>query len=717
MPLNGEKVRCPGCGQKLRFDADAGAPKEKPDAPLPPPEADEPPPLPSPSLPSPRLFAAPPLPEETPEPPPDKPKAEAPPLPDSSTPDPALDAEELHEMWPALTKLIGQIYEGGRVTAADRLVFRTDADRAGLLAQRLLPVADARFPHGYEVLASVLPRTSLDEIIGLSLEQFRRFEQSLDEAQALITRRLPRPEPEAEAAAQADTSLAPPVERRREKSFPIASALAALIILAVASVVAVPALRRRVLGHPAVARILDVGTPSEPAGPASPATPLTDTPASPTPQPRPAAPSSATPAVSRPEPPSPMPKTPTPAAKAPAPVRPEPKAKAAPVRRFPSRWKPGADGWIVLFDGKDLGGWLGVDGHWQVKDGELRGVGGSGVAFLSAREADWADYTLAAKVMLGTSGTAVVSHGVLAARMGGKEAGGVRLGYPQQGWRVLDEKPKGLARRKWYDVEFDVKGKQVEVRIGGQVALRSGAHEPLAGGPSLEALDGGVAFRDVRVKIHESDPDYRAVVLGEGYTDDPAARTVMTPATQGRDGPTAALRPGEHKLFDGRTLDGWTTRGAWIVREGQMVARAGPDQVATAIVPATAECSDYVIRARCRLLRRSDQAREGEYFFLVFRHQSPDLFYCMRLPTEGIFELGYYKNGRFRETTRGVRKGHFNEWHEIELTVRGGNVNMRVDNIGGLPTWPAKYFRRGAIGIGVTGGEAAFRDIRVRILR
>lgn len=148
-----------------------------------------------------------------------------------------------------------------------------------------------------------------------------------------------------------------------------------------------------------------------------------------------------------------------------------------------------------------------------------------------------------------------------------------------------------------------------------------------------------------------------------------------------------------------------------------MVASAMHGEVATAVFPATAESRDYILTARCRLLRSSKRTREGEYFFLIFRYQSPDSFYCMRLPIEGIFELGYYHRGRFREAARGVRKGHYNQWHEIELTIRGNDVSMRVDRLGGMPTLTAKYFRRGAIGVGVTGGEVAFRDIRVRILR
>src|SRR5262249_41525398 len=35
--------------------------------------------------------------------------------------------------------------------------------------------------------------------------------------------------------------------------------------------------------------------------------------------------------------------------------------------------QPGADGFISIFNGKDLTGWEGLDGYWSVKDGVLQG--------------------------------------------------------------------------------------------------------------------------------------------------------------------------------------------------------------------------------------------------------------------------------------------------------------------------------------------------------
>jgi len=379
-------------------------------------------------------------------------------------------------------------------------------------------------------------------------------------------------------------------------------------------------------------------------------------------------------------------------------------------KRFPSRWKPREDGWIALFNGRDLDGWSGESANWRVKDGVLVGLGGDGIAFLLAKEADWTDYTFAAQVLLSNTGTAVISHGVLSADLG---AASVRLGYPQQNWTTLDRKPKGLTPKRWYRVELDVKGTRAEVRVNGVLAMESDRHKPLAGPPAIEAMGGGVAFRDLRVRIHETDPAYKAVVLGEGYDHDPAKTTEIVQ----EGGKVTPLGPGDHRVFNGRDLEGWQTDGNWRVRNGEIVATAAKGRLAHAFVPATEAHRDYIIRARCRLLRRSRRAEVGEYFLISFRQHRPGNFFCIRFPVEGIFEIGYYLDGRFGEVHRGVRKGAYNEWREIEITVRGNRIAMKVDSLRGLPTWTFANFPKGAIGLGVTGGEVAFKDIRVRILR
>ena len=51
------------------------------------------------------------------------------------------------------------------------------------------------------------------------------------------------------------------------------------------------------------------------------------------------------------------------------------------------------------------------------------------------------------------------------------------------------------------------------------------------------------------------------------------------------------------------------------------------------------------------------------------------------------------------------------------VTNKDLDALLATDNLRGLPTWTFTSFPQGPVGLGVTGGEAAFKDVRVRILR
>jgi len=183
--------------------------------------------------------------------------------------------------------------------------------------------------------------------------------------------------------------------------------------------------------------------------------------------------------------------------------------------------------------------------------------------------------------------------------------------------------------------------------------------------------------------------------------------------------PWARLGPGVHRLFDGADLKDWAQAGAWEVRNGTLVGRAAVGPVAS-VVAGNPEWADYTLHARCRIVRADRVTREGEYYLLIVRYQDPGNFYCVRFPIEGIYEIGYYRNGRFQEVGR-ARHGlgsRFNQWHEIEVGIRGEQLSVVVDNIRtGAPPWSLRGLDRGAVGVGVTGGQAEFDNIRIRVER
>ena len=694
VPTTGEKVRCPGCGQKFRFAQ-----------PPPTEEAEEgPEALPSPG----------PLADALPSP--VAPQAEA------AVPGPLAgmmagapgEADELRDLWPLLCQFITQIYEEGEATDADRRLFRSQANRAVELARRLLPQPDPEDEEGHHVLTVVVGETTLDEVVALSLEDFRHLRESLDAAQALLDRHLPRPEPELPPATG---EPARPAVRREPRSRGVAAALigmVALLVLAVGVVAAALIVRERLRApggrERSWAEILGVEQPHT-SGPRTSTTVAVPRPVRPgTDLAPPVGPATdLTAVVTPPEPTFPRP-APSTGTVGPHVVRPKP-ATDVPMIRVHSRWKAGPDGTVSLFDRRSLDGWMGNPERWEVRDGVLYGIMAVGSSTITAQEAEWTDYTLGVEAKLGKAGTLVLHHGPLVATIGSSMA---RLGYAGQGGRVLDEVGKGATRNKWYRFELDAHGPKAELRVDGKVVLSTAGHTPQAGAPALEVQSGGVAVRGVRLRLHPSDPAYRAVALAEGWL--VAAR----PTTDPGEPPTPRrLPPGRHTLFNGRNLDGWTPRGDWTVRNGALLSRAPMGDVAVLSTGSDA-WRDYSFRARATLTRRSRMAREGEYFLLIVRYQDDRNFFCIRFAIEGIYELGYYHNGRWRETSR-ARHGlgtDFNKWHDFQVTVRGDQVSLVIDGIGGKPPWPIpRRYRSGGVALGVTGGEAAFDDVSIHLPR
>lgn len=191
------------------------------------------------------------------------------------------------------------------------------------------------------------------------------------------------------------------------------------------------------------------------------------------------------------------------------------------------------------------------------------------------------------------------------------------------------------------------------------------------------------------------------------------------PEPPGPESPWARLGVGVHRLFNGADLRDWAQAGAWEVRNGTLTGRAAVGPVASAVA-GNPDWADYTLHARCRIVRADRVTREGEYYLLILRYQDPGNFYCVRFPIEGIYEVGYYRNGAFREIGR-ARHGlgsRFNQWHDVEVGIRGDQLSVVIDNIRtGAPPWSLRGLDRGAVGVGVTGGQAEFDNIRIRVER
>jgi len=707
VPRTGEKVQCPGCGQKFRYEVkaeEASPPRDR--APLPPPlpfgPSEEPETSETEDIEEVAAEAAPEPPEAPVEPVVEPPRVVAAP--------PASVANELRTLWPALTALVERVYEDGKASEGDRVRFSEEARRAAELVEAYVPAGDQTVR---EFIFSVLPEMTLDEVIALSLEDFRHLRETFAEARELLERSLPAP-PGVERRPPAPAQPPAPVVPRPRPvvSTPAAVALTVFFGLVVVLILNLPEIKKRLdaLRPPPTRKITIVHEVEKPrAASASTrdesveARPIVEEPA--------------------PEEQTPRPRQTKPPVEVEAPVveggeRQPPKTSTPPPKpttevtvvekpvRVPSRWKPRADGWIVAFDGSRPDGLDADPGAWTVEKGLLIGRA-AGSTLAPMLQASWTDYTLDVELQLGRQGEAVVAHGSLVVVLSDKAVRLLNVG------RVLDEVPRGLARGKWYRVVLEVGGSRAVVRINDKQALVSTAFDGSPGAPTVGARGGAVAFRSVRVKLQPTDPDYRAVVLGEGYVRPPGT----APTT-----PTEAARPGPgtYRLFNGRDLSGWSRVGDWRVAAGILTGASSSARPAT-LIAGSPQWADYTLGLRFRIVRQTAVPRDDEYALVIFRARDERNFHCVRFAVEGIYEIGYYRNGRFRETSRARfglgSRSKFNLWHSLRLTVRGGKLTMSIDGVGGMPPWPITTFANGAVGVGVTGGQAAFRDISVKVYR
>jgi len=703
VPKTGEKVRCPGCGQKFRYEVKAGQG----------------------AAPEGQVSLPPPLPAQAPGGAEDEPpsseteeveEAEVEPprelAPSAVVGPPSMSlANEMRTLWLALSALVERVYEDGKASEGDRVRFREEAQRAAELAQEFVPLGEAENQTARELILNVLPTMSLDEVTALSLEDFRHLREAFEEARELLEARLPGP-PLGAARPATPAPQAPPVAVRPRPviSTPAVVALTVFFGLLVVLVLNLPEIKRRLdaLSSQPTKRVTIIREVEKPPSHEVSSTVkvatgdrTVDQPqgGQPTPEPRERKPPERVeiPVFEGKQPEAPS----TPARPSRKPTT-EVVVVEKPVR-VASRWRAGRDGWIVVFRGSRPEGVELDPTTWTFERGLVIGRATRGVALARMVEASWTDYTLEAELRLGRQGAAIVAHGSLTAILGDKRVRLLNAG------RLLDELNKGLARDRWYRVVLEVAGPKAEVRINDKRALATSAFEPVAGPPTIGARDGAVAFRSMRVRLHPTDSDYRAVVLGEGYVRPP--RPTPTPETLG---------PGTYRLFNGRDLSGWRQDGRWGVSSGAIVG-GSPNAVPATLIGGSTSWADYTLSLGFRIVRESAVPREDEYALVIFRARDARNFHCVRFAVEGLYELGYYRNGRFHETSRARfglgSRSRFNRWRSLRLTVRGAKLTLSIDGVGGMPPWPITTFANGAVGVGVTGGQAAFRDISVEVYR
>ncbi|HYG76766.1 MAG TPA: DUF1080 domain-containing protein [Planctomycetota bacterium] len=186
--------------------------------------------------------------------------------------------------------------------------------------------------------------------------------------------------------------------------------------------------------------------------------------------------------------------------------------------------KPDADGWIVLFNGKDLTGWTGDPNIWRVVDGYISGkVDKVGYNTFLVFNYPLSNYTLEAKFILvdkkGNSGIQYRSkvHDPKKWIVGGYQAdigeGWWGALYEERGRGILFKPktpPKIAPENGWNQFVFTANGPNIKHEVNGEVTGEYEEKDAVKGAKEgVIALQyhspGGfeVRFKDIRIKLLE----------------------------------------------------------------------------------------------------------------------------------------------------------------------------------------------------------------------
>lgn len=162
-------------------------------------------------------------------------------------------------------------------------------------------------------------------------------------------------------------------------------------------------------------------------------------------------------------------------------------------------------------------------------------------------------------------------------------------------------------------------------------------------------------------------------------------------------------------LFDGETLFGWqpAVDANWRVEDGAIVVDKGD----VGLLCTTTEFGDYTLTLDFRSAKGTNSG--------VFLHTSPK----PTNPTKDCYELNIADEGVSPFTTGSLvgrkkvdGKHDSDDWQTFEVTVRGGNITVKLDGEEVLAYDDRQPLGRGRIGLQHNKGRVAFRNIKLKPL-
>ena len=235
---------------------------------------------------------------------------------------------------------------------------------------------------------------------------------------------------------------------------------------------------------------------------------------------------------------------------------------------------------------------------------------------------------------------------------------------------------------EWNDYHIKAKGQHIILRINGVICSelidKEEAHYDLKGILGLQLRSGEpmkVQFKDIYLKQFSTD---------EGFT----------------------------RLFNGKTLDGWhLENGArFVVEDGVIKHRGGLGWLRS-----DKQYSDFVLRLEFRFLKPK---QDGGVFLRANTDGNnwPTRKYEVQIEnTERMAKIFGTKHDVDIELTQKVLKPT-GEWNEYQITIKGANVEVRLNGKVVSKSDNAGELKRGYIGLQGENGLHEYRNFRIKEL-
>ena len=352
------------------------------------------------------------------------------------------------------------------------------------------------------------------------------------------------------------------------------------------------------------------------------------------------------------------------------------------------------EGFVPLFDGKNLAAWDGDRSLWSVRDGAIVGelktaAGSGGKTCLVWRGGTPANFILTFKFRLdkGNSGVQYRSSRAAGGRVAGYQAD--LLTDPARTGLLYEEGGRGELAAVGQFVHVAADGtKQVLGSVcrpsDGVIAdgwntctiMARGAHvvQAINGVPRIELIDEDPKAARSGVIALQLHPSIPTKVAFKEIQMKPLAATYGVPI----------------RLFDGKSLRGWMPsspklKNTWGVKDGVLTDTGKP----AGYLRTTADYTNYVLRVQLRHLKPGNSG-------VLLRMTGPDKVWPRSIECQGEFHnMGDIWNiDRFpmktdpsrtqgRHTTKmcATNEGSVGTWAQYDITLDGGNLEIRVNDL------------------------------------